>query len=545
MANVAHSTEVSFETVCKRFSLFTILLFLLLLMTLIPDGSPFSRDLYQISALEIQSIYSQYIRTKFPPTEPLPQEIPPPTQMKTIDCYTRIIQKAWRSYCNLRVYRYLRDIILNKLQGIPADLLRSIIPMETDFLDRAAGIHVRFRLGGAMFPPKIFYKIYTHRPLCDINAFAPRNYSIERRHQSDPSTLHNKSPSLSSTYPAGNGSTGAGAGAGVTNSSFIRRIQSSIRVGRAFYDATITPPLAEGMDDWYHREEDRNNPWRVISTELEDVFDSPPPWVLLDRQENQRMQRKNFEQELKRKKKSDLTSSPTSAYHFSRLRRQQDILLERKRRKREWMLKAYTLTAGSKGMVGGNEQPMVQDQHNTDGDGGGRSVGSDVELKQSGDPPRNTNAVIEMCDSYSSRSELAEHRQTQGRLSSLSLPSPHLTFSASHPVDFSQFDPNTLLAGENEISNGLQFRYSESKPHLKEISLPLVDPHHDMSTGTDDALLKWRYDSLPPPLSPLWSSSSLSSAAWRWTMKSTARAGCPWRLLCPARLPTDWSTSPN
>lgn len=358
--------------------------------------------------------------------------------MKTIDSYTRIIQKAWRSYCNIRVYRYLRDIILNKLQGIPADLLRSIIPIETDFLDRAAGIHVRFRLGGVMFPPKIFYKIYTHRPLCDINAFAPRNYSIERKYQPDPATLHNKSSLLSSTFP-GNGSSGAGA----THSSFIRKIQSSIRVGRAFYDATITPPLAEGMEDWYHREEDRNNPWRVISTELEVVFDSPPPWVLLDRQEDQRMQRKHFEQELKRKKKSDLTSSPTSAYHFSRMRRQQDILLERKRRKREWMLKAYTLTAGSKGMVGGNDQP-IQEQPITHDSGRGtgrKSLENDMELKQS-DPPWATNPVIEMCDSYSSRSELAaERRQTQGILPSpshshffsRSFPSHSITIRSQHP----------------------------------------------------------------------------------------------------------------
>jgi hypothetical protein len=285
-----------------------------------------------------------------------------------------------------------------------------------------------------MFPPKIFYKIYTHRPLCDINAFAPRNYSIERRHQLDPATLHNKvsSPSLSSTFP-GNASASASAatGTGGRNSSFIRRIQSSIRVGRAFYDAAITPPLVEGMDDWYHREENRNNPWRVISTELEDVFDSPPPWVLLDQRDDQQMQDKDLK---RKKKKSDqshhVTSSPTSAYHFSRLRRQQDILLERKRRKREWMLKAYTLTAGSTGMVGGNDNDLpLQEPHTTTGSGsvdregggsGGQSVGRDAEQQHR---KTSVSAAIEMCDSYSSRSDLPmeyQQRQTQG--SSLSLP---------------------------------------------------------------------------------------------------------------------------
>ena len=43
------------------------------------------------------------------------------------------------------------------------------------------GTHVRFRLGGHTFPPSIYFKIYTHRPLCDINAFAPRDYSKEKK----------------------------------------------------------------------------------------------------------------------------------------------------------------------------------------------------------------------------------------------------------------------------------------------------------------------------------------------------------------------------
>lgn len=42
------------------------------------------------------------------------------------------------------------------------------------------GVHVRFRLGGYTFPPQIYFKIYTHRPLCDVNAFAPRDYMREK-----------------------------------------------------------------------------------------------------------------------------------------------------------------------------------------------------------------------------------------------------------------------------------------------------------------------------------------------------------------------------
>jgi hypothetical protein len=433
----------------------------------------FNRDIYEISALEIQSLYGQYLRQIHFPPEPLQQqEIPPPTQMKTIEGYVQTIQKAWRAYCSVRVYRYLKDIILNKLQGMPADLLRSIIPMEADFLDRASGIHIRFRLGGAVFPPKIYYKIYTHRPLCDINAFAPRNYSTERRAQPDPLSLHNKTPSFSSTVPT-HRTTGANATAREgSRSSFIRKIQSSIRVGRAFYDATITPPLAtDGMEDWYQREDDRSNPWRVISTELEEVLDPPPPWVYLDRQERDSSKHK--------RKKNDLTSSPTSAYHYSRLRRQQDILLEKKRRKREWMLKAYMLTAGTKGMAGGNDQPPIVLPRE-------EAVRGDVErgsLREM--EPRRIGAanlphhVIEMCDSFSSRSELHDrHAPDKGR--------------------------------EAASSEGLE-QINDSDPKLLDrVSFPLVDPPplgarvEEAVGGTDDALLKWRYG--PSSLSPFPSS---------------------------------------
>jgi len=50
-------------------------------------------------------------------------------------------------------------------RGDPKELLRSINPGEAHIADAASGIHVRFRLGGTVFPPLVFYKIYTHRPV--------------------------------------------------------------------------------------------------------------------------------------------------------------------------------------------------------------------------------------------------------------------------------------------------------------------------------------------------------------------------------------------
>ena len=98
------------------------------------------------------------------------------TAFNAVQC----IQLCWRSHCNRRIYRYFRDLVLIKLKGVPHDLLKSIIPNEVHHLDKAAGVHVRFRLGGSIFPPKVYFKIFTHRPLCDVNAFAPRDYCNER-----------------------------------------------------------------------------------------------------------------------------------------------------------------------------------------------------------------------------------------------------------------------------------------------------------------------------------------------------------------------------
>jgi len=39
---------------------------------------------------------------------------------------------------------------------------------------------VRFRLGGSKFPPTIYYKIFIHNPVQDINSYAPRDYSYEK-----------------------------------------------------------------------------------------------------------------------------------------------------------------------------------------------------------------------------------------------------------------------------------------------------------------------------------------------------------------------------
>jgi len=141
-----------------------------------------NRVVFQIAALVIQSAYRNILfrRIKQRLVINISSNTAAAKKLRSrYDC-ALCIQMMWRSHCNKRVYKYFRDLIVDKLTGAPSDLLRTIIPNESSLLDRAAGVHVRFRLGGSVFPPKVLFKIYTHRPLCDVNAFAPRNYVDER-----------------------------------------------------------------------------------------------------------------------------------------------------------------------------------------------------------------------------------------------------------------------------------------------------------------------------------------------------------------------------
>lgn len=60
-------------------------------------------------------------------------------------------------------------------------MLRTINPVEASLIDKASNVHVRFRLGGEAFPPLIYYKIYVNAGLCDLNSFAPRDYTAVRK----------------------------------------------------------------------------------------------------------------------------------------------------------------------------------------------------------------------------------------------------------------------------------------------------------------------------------------------------------------------------
>lgn len=147
----------------------------------------------------------------------------------------KIIQKAWQSHVDKRVFKFYKDLIgfhtkmmsdhlskNRKARGhgannghghsptseklieksslvtatskqCAATILRLISPKEAQLMDDAAGTHIRFRLASPKksedcsadafskfgnFPPAVYYKIYTHRPIVDLCATAPRNYTL-------------------------------------------------------------------------------------------------------------------------------------------------------------------------------------------------------------------------------------------------------------------------------------------------------------------------------------------------------------------------------
>ena len=91
------------------------------------------------------------------------------------------IQKTWRSYTNVKIFKYYKELIRFKLKGNPKELLKTINPSEAFLIDKASNVHLRFRLGGYKFPPLIYYKIYIHSGVVDVNSFAPRNYEAMKK----------------------------------------------------------------------------------------------------------------------------------------------------------------------------------------------------------------------------------------------------------------------------------------------------------------------------------------------------------------------------
>lgn len=116
-----------------------------------------------------------------------------------------IIQKCWRRYSRRKIFCFYKSMLNFHMQINPNLLLKTINPKESQLFDVASGLYVRLRFGGSDFPPRIFYKIYTHKPLIDLCEFSPRDYTQQVNKYLRSREVHNKhtfypSPNKPKTY---------------------------------------------------------------------------------------------------------------------------------------------------------------------------------------------------------------------------------------------------------------------------------------------------------------------------------------------------------
>lgn len=245
---------------------------------------------YQIATIQIQSMWRHCLQQRdlFHRFSSVIRHMKYHSFATLRDTAAAIIQGRWRRYTNARIYQYYRHLIRFRLIGDPRALLRAINPSEARLLEKATSTHIRFRLGGTTFPPTLFYKVFIHGPLCDVGAFAPRDYSEYR-----PITTCNTLPDTSRSI----------------------RI-SEIRVGASYFGVKYdTGP--SGTNNWYRRYE--NNDWRPITAQtLADEFQVPPAGLFVKRSRH-----------------------CSDHFHYSRLVRAQDRAKQAKERKLSWLKTMY------------------------------------------------------------------------------------------------------------------------------------------------------------------------------------------------------------
>lgn len=205
---------------------------------------------YHIAALQIQYAWKAHCKRGLVGRAAAAAAGPPPRLQAALR-----LQAAWRSYTNTRIYRYYRDLLTFQDAGDPAMMLRAINPGEAGLLDASMGALVRFRLGGMAFPPTIYYKIFTRRAVCDLNAFSPKNYALARCQRPSGSHPHQHSPSRR-RLESGPAQSSRRLGSEPTESVFIR-------VGQSFHRAKLTQ---QDTRHWYQRLE--HNGWRPVTAKV-------------------------------------------------------------------------------------------------------------------------------------------------------------------------------------------------------------------------------------------------------------------------------------
>jgi hypothetical protein len=91
----------------------------------------------------------------------LPTHSPPASRSRR-DAAASTIARAWRRFMDRAVFAYYRDLLRKRERGDASLLLRALSPQEAFLADPAAGLHVRFRLGGLSVRAAEHTHIHTH-----------------------------------------------------------------------------------------------------------------------------------------------------------------------------------------------------------------------------------------------------------------------------------------------------------------------------------------------------------------------------------------------
>jgi len=107
----------------------------------------------------------------------------------------QIIQRAWRCWVNKAPFKWCKAMLYHADKSDTAKtLLKFISPGDANMIDQATGVKVRLRLGvhsdqdGEKLA--IFYKLFTSRPVIDLCASSPRQYTHANSKQ--PTVIHTK-----------------------------------------------------------------------------------------------------------------------------------------------------------------------------------------------------------------------------------------------------------------------------------------------------------------------------------------------------------------
>jgi len=107
----------------------------------------------------------------------------------------QIIQRAWRCWVNKAPFKWCKAMLYHADKSDTAKtLLKFVSPADANMIDSATGVKVRLRLGvhsdqdGEKLA--IFYKLFTSRPVIDLCASSPRQYTHANSKQ--PTVIHTK-----------------------------------------------------------------------------------------------------------------------------------------------------------------------------------------------------------------------------------------------------------------------------------------------------------------------------------------------------------------